>query len=207
MASSLCLRVEVPICAFRPYASREYQDTYPVPPPSAVYGMLLSLVGVQREDKSRHRGVELALAVDRLPERSKVFRKLRRGKDLASLRPDYQDILVDLGLWCWLGTGADAASTPLPERVRTALRTPQEIHRSGGLSLGESSYLVDSVWDSKVPSGELVFLKPDKRGFHSLPVWVDHGDRKKTVVERFSLETLSVEEGLRTCWVRIGDEC
>ena len=37
----LTLYVEVPICAFRPHSSREYQDTYPVPPPASVYGLLL----------------------------------------------------------------------------------------------------------------------------------------------------------------------
>jgi CRISPR-associated protein Cas5t len=77
MTLPLCLFVEVPICAFRPYASREYQDTHPVPPPSAVYGMLLSFVGISREEKGRHQGVAMALAVENLPTRSRVFRKLR----------------------------------------------------------------------------------------------------------------------------------
>src|SRR5215203_6052852 len=101
MTDALCLQVEVPVCAFRPYASREYQDTYPVPTPASVYGMLLSLIGVQREDKGLHRGVDLALAVESVPERSKVFRKLRRGPDLENTRPDYQDVLTDLRLWVW----------------------------------------------------------------------------------------------------------
>src|SRR5205823_127011 len=86
------IRVEVPVCAFRPYASREYQDTFPVPPPATVYGMLLSLLGIPREDKAMHRGAEMALAVAELPGRSKVFRKLRRGSDLEDTRPDYQDL-------------------------------------------------------------------------------------------------------------------
>ncbi|MEM9702748.1 MAG: CRISPR-associated protein Cas5, partial [Planctomycetota bacterium] len=89
----LLLRVEVPFCSFRPDASREYQDTHPVPPPATVYGMLLSLVGVPRERKEDHRGVRLALALEGEPERARVFRKLRRGKELVDLRPDYQDLL------------------------------------------------------------------------------------------------------------------
>src|SRR5260370_9007937 len=88
--------VEVPVCAFRPYASREYQDTFPVPPPSSVYGMLLSLLGVPRDQKEIHRGAEMALAVERLPRRSKVFRNLRRGSDLEDTRPDYHDLLMAL---------------------------------------------------------------------------------------------------------------
>jgi CRISPR-associated protein Cas5t len=95
VAETLPIRVEVPVCAFRPYASREYQDTFPVPPPATVYGMLLSLLGVLREEKERHRGTEMALAVAGLPGRSKVFRKLRRGSDLEDTRPDYQDLLME----------------------------------------------------------------------------------------------------------------
>src|SRR5690242_4430765 len=102
MSDPLAVLVEVPICAFRPYTSREYQDTYPVPTPSSVFGMLLSFVGVARENKGLHRGVEMALAVEKLPQRAKVFRKLRRGSDLTNLRPDYQDLLLDLRLWVWL---------------------------------------------------------------------------------------------------------
>ena len=98
MTTSSPIRVDVPVCAFRPYASREYQDTFPVPAPSSVYGMLLSLIGVQREDKARHRGAEMALAVTELPGKSKVFRKLRRGSDLENTRPDYQDLKQNLGL-------------------------------------------------------------------------------------------------------------
>src|SRR4029077_3026704 len=95
------IRVTVPVCAFRPYASREYQDTFPFPTPSSVYGMLLSLLGVPREQKSRHRGTEMALAVRRLSGTAKVFRKLRRGRELEDTRPDYQDLLMDLQLWIW----------------------------------------------------------------------------------------------------------
>src|ERR1700674_1944442 len=92
----LPIRVDVPVCAFRPYASREYQDTFPFPAPSSVYGMLLSFLGVRREDKGQHRGVEMGLAVRQLPGVAKVFRKLRRGGDLGNTRPDYQDLLMDL---------------------------------------------------------------------------------------------------------------
>ncbi len=89
MVNAPPIRIEVPICAFRPYASREYQDTFPVPTPATIYGMLLSLVGeppipstgnrVAHEAKEKHRGAEMAFGIARLPARSKVFRKLRRG--------------------------------------------------------------------------------------------------------------------------------
>lgn len=206
MATPLCLFAEVPICAFRPYASREYQDTYPVPPPSAVYGMLLSLVGVPRAEKDRHRGVAMALGVEALPTRSRVFRKLRRGENdlVPKFRPDYQDILIGLRLWVWLGAGRDAASPNLPSRVAQVLDDPSGVERFGGLSLGESSYLVDSISRNKVPPAELTFLQPDPRGFHHLTTWVDHTDASKSRSDRFSLTRLSVSAALERCFIDLG---
>ncbi|MBM4043289.1 MAG: type I-MYXAN CRISPR-associated protein Cas5/Cmx5/DevS [Planctomycetes bacterium] len=206
MSDPLCLFVDVPICAFRPYTSREYQDTYPVPTPSAVYGMLLSLVGVPREEKARHRGVAMALAVERLPQRAKVFRKLRRGRTLGELRPDWQDLLLDTDLWVWLKPGSDCAVPALPSRVLEGLSSPASVRRFGGLSLGESSYLVDTVSATRQPPGEAIFLKPDRSGFYSLPTWVDHSDPQMTRLTRFSLQSLAIEEGLNSCWISIGGE-
>lgn len=206
MHESSPIRVEVPVCAFRPFASREYQDTLPVPPPSAVYGMLLSLLGVSREDKARHRGAEMALALAELPNRSKVFRKLRRGADLEDTRPDYQDLLMDLTLWVWLRPGGDATDPPLSACVHAALSEKcAAVTRFGGVSLGESSYLVDSLTLDTNPPNRLLFLTPDSHGFYSLPVWVDHEIRENSVVKRFRISDLAeVNQGLVGAWCRIG---
>ncbi|MBI4661753.1 MAG: type I-MYXAN CRISPR-associated protein Cas5/Cmx5/DevS [Verrucomicrobia bacterium] len=203
------IRVEVPVCAFRPYTSREYQDTYPVPPPTSVYGMLLSLTGVPREQKALHRGAEMALAVADVPPRSlqsRVFRKLRRGGDLEDTRPDYQDLLIDLKLWVWLRRGSDQSNPPLCDSVPAALRDPRTIKtREGGLSLGESSYLIDVICIDLRPPDRLVFVRRDDRGFYSLPVWVDHLIRANSVPRRFQLsDPIPVAEGLATAWTRIG---
>jgi CRISPR-associated protein Cas5t len=208
----VCLYVEVPFCAFRPYASREYQDTYPVPPPSAVYGMLLSLVGIQRAEKATHCGIGMALAVEQLPAQAKVFRKLRRvpqdlkkrrENELAHTRPDYQDLLLDLRLWIWLRRGRDAAPIPLIDKVVQVLSTPASITRSGGLSLGESSYLVDTITVREPPEREGIFLQPDAQGFHSLPIWIDHQDPRKTRLHRFTLVSRPLRNKPEGGWVEI----
>jgi CRISPR-associated protein Cas5t len=203
MKSQLCLFVEAPICAFRPYESREYQDTDPFPPPSAVYGMLLSLCGVGREDKERHRGVAVALAMEGLPERSKVFRKLRRGGELDRIRPDYQDLLVGLRLWIWLKPGNDASSPSLVQTVESAIQDPGSVERYGGLSLGESSFLVNEINIREPQQRDLNFLQPDSAGFFNLSVWVDHA-RNLRKRSRFNIASLPVSDGLETCWIEVG---
>jgi CRISPR-associated protein Cas5t len=205
MSEPLCLLAEVPVCAFRPYASREYQDTYPVPTPASVYGMLLSLLGVPRERKAEHCGAELALAVERVPERSKVFRKLRRGGDLENIRPDYQDVLTDLRLWVWVRRGAETAEPCLADRLRAALANRfADVTRSGGVSLGESSYLLNALSEQRPPN-ELVFVVPDATGFYSLPVWVDHRVAANTQLKRFRIddEPRATTDALAEAWFAI----
>lgn len=203
----LCLYVEAPFCAFRPHTSRDYQDTYPFPPPATVYGMLLALVGIDWPDKHHHAGVKLALALEGEPERSRVFRKFRRvpqnsknADDLASRRPDYQELLVDVRLWLWLGQGEEEPpKESLLVLVRRAL-TPSERHfisRFGGLALGESTNLVNHVVlkPTRVPPGDLFFLVGDPEGYHSLPVWVDHPrtGRDRAVKSRFNIRKMPFE--------------
>ena len=59
----LVMRVNVPMTGLRPMWAREYQETYPAPPPSTIYGMLLSLIGVEREDKKKHARLRIAIAM------------------------------------------------------------------------------------------------------------------------------------------------
>src|SRR5437660_11019493 len=76
--SVITLRVEVPYASFRKSFARSFAETYPLPPPATVYGMLLSLVG--EYFRQRHEGVRLAFAYKKLPQISTTLRKLSRYK-------------------------------------------------------------------------------------------------------------------------------
>ena len=65
----------------------------------------------------------------------------------------------------------------LEERVIRALEHPEQIDGFGGLSLGESTHMVDEVvrLGAEEPvTARAYLLDPGGRGRLSLPVWVDH---------------------------------
>jgi CRISPR-associated protein Cas5t len=193
---ALSLFVDVPICAFRPNWSREYQDSYVFPPPATVYGMLLSLVGVDWAEKEKYAGVQLALALQHEPEKSRVYRKFRRvgqssnADPLTARRPDYQDLLLWLKLWIWLRDGN--ANESLINSVTIAL-DPQRRHRIsrfGGLSLGESTHLVNEIsLFSPARDCNGRFLEHDPNGYFTFPIWVHHPrcGKGRSLLGRFSI--------------------
>lgn len=198
---SIGLYVTVPIASFRAPQAREYLETLPCPPPSTVYGMLLSLVG--EPDRLQHRGAEIAVALLSEPARSVVLRTAWRIKDRKlqpgvgnNRRPDFQEVLTGLVLGVWVRRGkAEAAPVSLAERVDQALRDPESVERYGGLSLGESTYLVDEVspvfpppWNGPKPPA-VRWLVEDARGTLALPIWADHVSSAKTRWGQFRLET------------------
>ena len=119
----IAIQVDVPISCFRQSRAREYAETYPVPPPSTVYGMLLSIVGEM--DRYKHRGVKLAIAMQSKPAKSTVIRTFRRFKkkeisDPTNARPDYQELLTDIKFIVWVDSQEDPHQPRLTERLQFA---------------------------------------------------------------------------------------
>jgi CRISPR-associated protein Cas5t len=180
MMEHIGLYVSVPVACFRVPRAREYFETLPCPPPATVYGMLLSMVG--ETNRRVHEGAEIAIALLSEPRYSVVLRTLWRVKDKnagpglgTNRRPDFQELLTDIRLAVWVRQGAaEETETSLASRIRTSLNDPATVSRFGGLSLGESTHLVDSV--SRLRSqhlrGRLLVAAED--GDLSLPIWPDH---------------------------------
>lgn len=172
--------VSVPVACFRVPQAREYFETFPCPPPSTVYGMLLSAVG--EVDRGVHEGADIAMAVLADPEYSIVLRTMWRVKSRqdglglgTNRRPDFQEILTNSEFAVWIRKGAQEKAEPsLASRVREALDRPSSVRRFGGLSLGESSHLVDqlSFLNGNHTRGQLLIA--DQDGHLTLPVWPDH---------------------------------
>lgn len=192
----LALRVTVPVACFRKGYAREFWETEELPPPATCYGFLLSLVG--ERDRRRHVGVRVTSGLLRNParqppaapnpERSTVLRTLWRVKENkppgtgTNLRPDFQELLTDVHLAVWLDSSSEESQGPnLEERVAIALDHPERVERFGGLSLGESTHLVNEVSRIRTDDDRIAhayLLEP--KGRLSLPVWVDHVGSKGT---------------------------
>jgi CRISPR-associated protein Cas5t len=174
----LGLLVSVPIACWRKGHAREYLETELLPPPSTCYGFLLALIG--EEDRTRHIGARVTVGLVQRGEVSAVLRTLWRVKTKAppgvgsNARPDWQQLSTGSTLTVWVDQGSESGPKSLEQRVRAGLANPASIERFGGLSLGESTHLVDSVTliDGEPPEAEVFSLAP--QGRLTLPVWVDH---------------------------------
>lgn len=212
----ITLRVEVPYASFRKSYARSFAETYPLPPPATVYGMLLSLVG--ERFRSRHEGVRLAFAFkcertedDKIcrhpcvPRVATTLRKLSRFKygvpskqSTLGNAPDFVETLCGIEFLCWVDSSQEhliEAERPpsnrrnLEERIAEALQTPVNVDRFGVLCLGLSDDAVDDVSLCERVENKWHRLLPSDTGSIELPVWVDHVGAADTRWHRYELET------------------
>jgi CRISPR-associated protein Cas5t len=192
----ITLRVEVPYASFRKSFARSFAETYPLPPPATIYGMLLSLVG--ERFRRRHEGVRLAFAFKRVPQVATTLRKLSRYKyGVASKQsklgnaPDFIETLCGIEFLCWVESSQEKQATEKPtleQRLTEAIASPTDITRYGVLCLGLSDDAVNDVSICQKAEGKWHRLLPQDSGSLELPVWVDHVGSAKTRWQRYHLE-------------------
>ncbi len=201
------LYLDCPCTSFPRSFARDYKETYRYPPPSTIYGFLLSLVG--ETDMSAHLGVKLAIGIiGNDPPISHIVRKQRHHKFSKThmgtyptskfSKPNHQELLTDLQVVIQIDSSEETATVKLADRVAIALATPAQITRFGGLSLGESWAMVNGVRPYRETDGTIRWLVKDNRGLISLPVWIDRKTGQGTF-QRFSLKN----EFSEVCWVTI----
>ena len=186
------LEISAPFASFKHSYSREYAGSYSYPPPSTIYGLLLSLVG--ETDLEYHQGVKIAIALFSKPQITTVMRTTRRLKNAdlnspSNSKPDFQEILS--GIKIVVGVDSSEDTSNLESKIIQALTYPETIQRFGGLSLGESRDLIDDIQIIKKPSESLQWLTHNKKGKIKLPITVDYLGSKNTKMEKFSLDDFS----------------
>lgn len=192
------LYLDCPCTSFPRSFARDYKETYRYPPPSTVYGLLLSLVGEVEMDK--HRGVKLAIGIiGDDPPISRILRKQRHHKFSKThlgtyptgkfSKPNHHELLTDLQAVVRIDSSEEAGTVKLADRVAIALSTPAQITRFGGLSLGESWAMINGVRAYRETDGPIRWLLRDNRGLISLPIWIDRQTTQGTF-QRFSVSEL-----------------
>lgn len=190
----ITLRVEVPYASFRKSYARSFAETYPLPPPATIYGMLLSLVG--ERFRRRHEGVRLAFAYKSIPAIATTLRKLSRYKygvpnkqSKLGNAPDFVETLCDIEFLCWVDSSMETGDAPnLEMRITEAIKSPDTVDRYGLLCLGLSDDAVNDVSICQRIEDEWHRLLPSPNGSVELPVWVDHVGSAGTRWSRYHLE-------------------
>lgn len=211
------LYLECPCTSFPRSFARDYKETYLYPPPSTIYGLLLSWVG--EEDLTAHLGVKLGIGlIGDIPLISRIVRKQRhhkfdnggtdhkkRVKDYGEgvyppsqfSKPNFQELLTDLRVVVLIDSSGESATVKLDERIAIALATPEQITRFGGLSFGESWALINGIRLYRTEDGAIQWLVKDNRGLIGLPIWINRETSQGTF-QRFSLGEFSDQ-----CWTEI----
>ncbi len=210
------LYLDCPCTSFPRSFARDFKETYRFPPPSTLYGFLLSLVG--EEDMTQHLGVKLAIGIiGNDPPISRIIRKQRSHKFVLGTeakkriekhgegvyptsnfsKPNHQELITGLQVALQIDSSDELEDANLSERVAIALSNPTQITRFGGLSLGESWAIVNGIRRYRETDGSIRWLVTDKRGLIGLPVWIDRNTGQGNF-HRFSLGEFD-----DNCWVEI----
>ena len=205
----LWLQLKAPFAAFRWMQAGVWRGTSPVIPPSAAWGLVLNLAGIEtraeapgvttlvREDAPRF---ELAIASNGRGERSSLYQQLHSypvgssGKELQALThgqkywivPVRRELLVDFD--AVLGVRADES---LLQRVVEGLAGGLSDHRYGLPFAGENNLLFDRI--EALPSSPPVrWYTPVKRaearreGSCRLTIGIDREDASRTTSALFA---------------------
>jgi CRISPR-associated protein Cas5t len=202
----LWLYVQAPFAAFRHFTAGSFRPTAPFMTPSAAYGLLLNLAGIEmRRDDDRSPttliakdlpGAEIALGAIAIPERHSLYQQLHNypvgntGADHApackgskyNIAPARRAFLSNLRACIGL-----RGNETLADQVRRGLAG--EGQRGYGLPfLGDNNFLPDRIDMLKAPHvarwlvllREDEVLEPDEEPMR-LTVTIDRADMSKTV--------------------------
>jgi CRISPR-associated protein Cas5t len=204
------VRVRAPFAAFRWLQAGSYRATSPVVPPSAAWGLVLNLAGI--DTRGEDDGVstltipeapafEVAVGAVGAPERVTLYQQLHgypvgnSGKELADrshgakywIAPVRRELLVGFDAV----VGVRTADAGLRQRVVDGLGGSVNQHRYGLPFAGDNNFLVDrvDVLDNPPPAlwyEQVGTVSKPRAGSCRLTVRIDRADSSRTLTALFA---------------------
>jgi len=224
--------VKAPFAAFRHLTAGSYRPTAPFPTPSAVYGLLLNVAGIEsRFDDGKSPvtltrtglpALELALGAVSMPEVHSLYQQLHnypvgttgreRAPDCKGNKYNIQPIRRELlsGVDLRLDVRGDS---PTIERIRCVLRgePPVPGHVRYGLPfLGDNNLLLDVLREEEDPGTPARWLVPASQDLpHGtlrmrLTISIDRADMTRTRSGIFTIDPDHTATPPDAAWVRVG---
>jgi CRISPR-associated protein Cas5t len=220
------LRVQAPFAAFRWMQAGVYRATSPVIPPSAAWGFVLNLAGVETRAKGdgvttlvRPDAPALRLAVGSLrgpdPEVATLYQQLHAypvgasGKELKEraygnkywIAPARRELLVGLDAV----VGVETPDEGLLQRVRDGLQGKLEAPRYGVPFAGDNNLMVDRIEVSTDAPSAWWYERvdpgmPPRRGSCRLTVGIDRSDSSRTSSAVYAPLDAKVDEPPEGAW-------
>lgn len=204
------LKIHAPFAAFRGFQAGVYRSTAPVMPPSAAYGLVLNLAGIEMRDYSNPKTTEirtdlpclqLAIGVMQQPDKSSMYQQLHSypvgnsGKELATLTkgakfwitPVRREMLVDYIGIIGVQTDDETLQTKVEKGLRGELKEP----RYGLPFAGDNNFLFDKIEVLSEPPEDVVwyvqYQNDDKqvKGSCRLYIGINRTDNSKTTSSIF----------------------
>lgn len=226
----MIVRVRAPFAAFRPFTAGAFRSTAPFVTPSAAYGLLMNLAGIETrlddgtavatQVRSDLPQVEMALGAVTPPQVQTIFQQLHNypvgssGEDHAedcfgskyNIQPVRREFLS--GIDVCIAVRADGE---VEGAVRSAVRgEPGLSPRYGVPFLGDNAFLVDRLeelespppcrWYRRLGEGET----GAREGLCRLTIWIDRADMSRTRSALFYPESQATTEVPAGAWIGVG---
>src|SRR5215813_7303389 len=228
----LCLRLKAPFAAFRTFTAGSYRPTAPFIIPSAAYGLILNVGGIESRYDDGHSSMtltkpglpraEIALGAVRFPEVQSIYQQLHNypvgatWKDRAketkgakyNIQPVRREYLADLDAYLCL-RGNQELEGQVREGLHRGVRSLCEGRSRYGIPfLGDNNFMIDVLREEPALTPAYWYKRLTNEvgpvtGRCRLTVWVDRADMTRTLAYSYAPTQDAVTEIPEEAWTLI----
>ena len=229
-----CLRVKAPFAAFRIFTAGFYRPTAPFITPSAAYGLILNLAGIEsRLDDGKSvmtlmrtdlPSLDIALGAISFPEVQRIYQQLHNypvgstGKDRApelkgakyNIQPVWREFLSGLDAYICLRPNDEIKGLVRSGLTNGIATTVEGRPRYGIPFLGDNSFLIDVLREEQTPAPAFWYRRLAAEDKNTrirrsrLTVWIDRADMTRTISFLYAATEKPQDRPPEDAWTRVG---